>query len=431
MAADTATEKVTEKATGTATCTATVTATDTAAGVTLAQRVDRIKPSASTAAAQRVRELKAQGHRILDLTVGEPDFDTPDHVKAAAIEAIGRGETKYTPVNGTPALRAAIADKLARRQGLRYPADRITVGGGAKQVIFLALAATLNPGDEVVVPAPYWVSYPDMVLANDGTPVVVPCPETGGFKLTARQLAAAITDATRWVVLNAPNNPTGAAYTTAELRALADVLLAHPHVLVLTDEIYDEIWYGPGLPPTIVGVEPRLADRVFVTNGVSKTYAMTGWRIGYGAGPAELVGAVNTLQSQISSCPSSISQAAATAALTGDQSFIRDCVAVYRARRDATVKTLTDIPGLTCVAPSGGFYVLVGCAGLLGKRTPAGETIRDDQDFARYLLESQRVAVIHGAAYGAPGYFRISFATSSAVLAESCERIARACADLS
>ncbi|MEV0402189.1 aspartate transaminase [Actinoallomurus sp. NPDC050550] len=397
----------------------------------LAQRVDRIKPSPSTAAAQRVRELKAQGQKILDLTVGEPDFDTPDHVKAAAIEAIGRGETKYTPVNGTPQLRAAIADKLTRRHGLRYPTGQITVGGGAKQIIFLALTATLNAGDEVIVPAPYWVSYPDMVLANDGTPVVVPCPEADGFKLTARRLESAITDSTRWVILNAPNNPTGAAYTTEDLRALADVLLAHPHVRVLTDEIYDEIWYGPELPRTIVAVEPRLADRVFLTNGVSKTYAMTGWRIGYGAGPADLVGAVNKLQSQISSCPSSISQAAATAALTGDQGFIRDTVAVYRARRDETVKMLTDVPGLTCTTPSGGFYVLVGCSGLLGRRTPAGEEIRTDEDFARYLLESQRVAVIYGAAYGAPGYFRISFATSNAALTESCERIARACADLS
>ncbi|MFD1538297.1 aspartate transaminase [Nonomuraea guangzhouensis] len=397
----------------------------------LAQRVNRIKPSPSTAAAQRVRELKARGLEILDLTVGEPDFDTPDHVKAAAIEAIGRGETKYTPVNGTPQLRAAIADKLARRHGLRYPNDRITVGGGAKQIIFLALAATLNAGDEVIVPAPYWVSYPDMVLANDGTPVVVPCPEADGFKLTPQRLESAITDATRWVILNAPNNPTGAAYTTGELRALADVLLAHPHVMVLTDEIYDEIWYEPGLPSTIAAVEPRLADQVFLTNGVSKSYAMTGWRIGYGVGSAELVGAVNKLQSQISSCPSSISQAAATAALTGDQSFIGDCVAVYRARRDETVKMLTGVPGLTCTAPSGGFYVLVGCAALLGRRTPAGEEIHTDEEFARYLLESQQVAVIHGSAYGAPGYFRVSFATSSSVLTEGCERIARACADLS
>jgi aspartate aminotransferase len=383
----------------------------------LSERINRIKPSPSTAAAQRVRELRAAGHEILDLTVGEPDFDTPDHVKAAAIDAIGRGETKYTPVNGIPELRAAIADKL----GQRYPVDQITVGGGAKQVIFLALMATLRPGDEVVVPAPYWVSYPDMVLANDGTPIIVPCPEADGFKLTAAQLDAAITPATRWVILNAPSNPTGAAYSAAELRALADVLLEHPHVMVLTDEIYDEIWYEPGPIPSLLGVEPRLGDRVFVANGVSKTYAMTGWRIGYGAGPAELVAAINKLQSQSSSCPSSVSQFAAVAALTGDQTFVRDCVTTYQARRDEIVKRLNDIPGLSCTTPSGGFYVFVSCNGLLGT----------DEEFCRYLLESQQVAVIHGAAYGSPGYFRISFATSSAVLTESCERIGRACADLS
>ncbi|WP_405572261.1 aspartate transaminase [Streptomyces phaeochromogenes] len=403
----------------------------TATTSTTALRVQRIKPSASTAAAQRVRELKAQGLAILDLTVGEPDFDTPEHVKAAAVEAIRRGDTKYTPVNGTPQLRAAIAQKLEQRHGLSYSADRIAVGGGAKQVIFLALMATLDTGDEVIVPAPYWVSYPDMVLANDGTPVVVPCPEAEGFKLTPRRLESAITDRTRWVILNAPGNPTGAAYTVDELRALADVLLAHPHVQVLTDEIYDEIWFEPGRVPSLAAVEPRLIDRVFLTNGVSKSYAMTGWRIGYGAGSASLVAAVNTLQSQISSCPSSISQAAAAAALTGDQDFVRECVAVYRGRRDVTVKLVDDIPGLSCTPPSGGFYAFVNCTGVLGKRTPTGEVISSDEDFARHLLESQQVAVIHGAAYGSPGYFRISFATSTDVLTEACERIGRACADLS
>ncbi|MEV2229273.1 aspartate transaminase [Streptomyces phaeochromogenes] len=403
----------------------------TATSSKTALRVQRIKPSASTAAAQRVRELKAQGLAILDLTVGEPDFDTPEHVKAAAVEAIRRGDTKYTPVNGTPQLRAAIAQKLEQRHGLRYSADRIAVGGGAKQVIFLALMATLDTGDEVIVPAPYWVSYPDMVLANDGTPVVVPCPEAEGFKLTPRRLESAITDRTRWVILNAPSNPTGAAYTVDELRALADVLLDHPHVQVLTDEIYDEIWFEPGRVPSLAAVEPRLTDRVFLTNGVSKSYAMTGWRIGYGAGSASLVAAVNTLQSQISSCPSSISQAAAAAALTGDQDFVRECVAVYRGRRDVTVKLVDDIPGLSCTPPSGGFYAFVNCTGVLGKRTPTGEVIGSDEDFARYLLESQQVAVIHGAAYGSPGYFRISFATSTDVLTEACERIGRACADLS
>ena len=396
-----------------------------------AARVNRIKPSPSTAAAQRVRELKARGHVILDLTVGEPDFDTPDHVKAAAVAAIERGETKYTPVNGTPELRTAIRDRLDRRHGVGYTADQITVGGGGKQVIFLALMATLDPPGEVIIPAPYWVSYPDMVLANDGTPVIVDCPEADGFKLTPSRLEAAITADTRWLILNTPSNPTGAAYTAGELRGLADVLLAHPHVWVLTDEIYDEIGYEHEQPPTLVAVEPRLIDRVLITNGVSKTYAMTGWRIGYGAGPAELIGAINKLQSQISSCPSSISQAAATAALTGDQGFVRDCVTVYQGRRDKTVKLLNDIPGLTCLSPAGGFYLFVNCAALLGKRTPSGHVLRTDEDFTRYLLDARQVAVIHGAAYGSPGYFRISFATSGDVLDESCQRIARACADLS
>ncbi|MFJ4625965.1 aspartate transaminase [Streptomyces sp. NPDC088847] len=395
-----------------------------------ATRLGRIKPSPSTAAAQRVRELKSQGLTILDLTVGEPDFDTPDHVKAAAIRAIEAGETKYTPVNGTSALRAAIRGKLRERHGLDVTDANITVGGGAKQVIFLALMATLDEGDEVIVPAPYWVSYPDMVSANDGTPVIVDCPEAEGFKLTPGRLTAAITERTRWVVLNTPGNPTGSAYTTTELRTLADVLLAHPQVGVLTDEIYDEIWYGDESAASLAAVEPRLADRVFLTNGVSKTYAMTGWRIGYGVGPAGLVTAINTLQSQTSSCPSSVSQAAAAAALTGPQSFVQDTVRVYRARRDETVKLVNDVPQLSCTVPDGGFYLLVNCQAAIGQFTPAGTRIESDEDFARHLLDDQQVAVIHGAAYGAPGYFRISFATSTDVLTEACGRIATACAAL-
>jgi aspartate aminotransferase len=398
--------------------------------VKTAERLGRIKPSPSTAAAQRVRELKSQGLTILDLTVGEPDFDTPDHVKAAAIKAIEAGETKYTPVNGTSALRAAITGKLRERHGLEVTDARITVGGGAKQVIFLALMATLDEGDEVVVPAPYWVSYPDMVRANDGTPVIVDCPEAEGFKLTPERLAAAITERTRWVVLNTPGNPTGSAYTTGELHALAQVLLEHPDVRVLTDEIYDEIWYGDESAASLAAVEPRLADRVFLTNGVSKTYAMTGWRIGYGVGPADLVTAMNTLQSQTSSCPSSVSQAAAAAALTGPQDFVQDTVRVYRARRDETVKLINDVPQLSCTVPDGGFYLLVNCQASIGQFTPAGTRIENDEEFARHLLDSQQVAVIHGAAYGAPGYFRISFATSTDVLTEACERIATACAEL-
>jgi len=396
----------------------------------LAQRVTRIQPSPSTAAAQRVRELRATGARIVDLTVGEPDFDTPEHVKTAAVEAIRRGDTKYTPVNGTPELRRAIAAKLARRHGLAVPDAHIAVGGGAKQVIFLALMATVNRGDEVIVPAPYWVSYPDMVLANDGTPVVVACPAEQGFKLTAGALRAAITSRTRWLVLNTPGNPTGASYTAAELGELAEVLLDHPHVRVLTDEIYDEIRYEPGTARTLVQVEPRLTDRVLITNGVSKTYAMTGWRIGYGAGAPDVVAAINKLQSQISSCPSSISQAAAVAALDGPQDFVDETVAAYRARRDETVKLIDDVPLLSCTPPDGGFYLFVDCAGTFGHRTPEGTTIRTDADFARYLLEAEQVAVIHGEAYGSPGYFRISFATADAVLAEACTRIARACAAL-
>ncbi|MFD4879291.1 aspartate transaminase [Streptomyces sp. NPDC058420] len=395
-----------------------------------AARLGRIKPSPSTAAAQRVRELKSQGLTILDLTVGEPDFDTPDHVKAAAIRAIEAGETKYTPVNGTSALRDAITGKLRERHGLDATDANITVGGGAKQVIFLALMATLDEGDEVIVPAPYWVSYPDMVSANDGTPVIVDCPEAEGFRLTPERLASAITDRTRWVVLNTPGNPTGSAYTTDELRALAEVLLAHPQVGVLTDEIYDEIWYGAASAASLAAVEPRLADRVFLTNGVSKTYAMTGWRIGYGVGPADLVTAINTLQSQTSSCPSSVSQAAAAAALTGPQGFVQDTVRVYRARRDETVKLVNDVPQLSCTVPDGGFYLLVNCQQALGQFTPAGTRIENDDDFARHLLDDQQVAVIHGTAYGAPGYFRISFATSTDVLTEACERIATACAAL-
>ncbi|WP_327391692.1 aspartate transaminase [Streptomyces sp. NBC_01186] len=396
-----------------------------------AQRVRRIKPSPSTAAAQRVRELKSQGHTIWDLTVGEPDFDTPDHVKAAAVEAIHAGDTKYTPVNGTPRLRTAIRHKLLERHGLECSDQQITVGGGAKQVIFLALMATLDAGDEVIVPAPYWVSYPDMVLANDGTPVVVDCPEAEGFKLTPGRLRAALTERTRWVILNAPGNPTGVAYTAAELRALAEVVLEHPRVHVLTDEIYDEIWYGDGEAPCLAAVEPRLADRVFLTNGVSKTYAMTGWRLGYGVGPAHLVTAVNTLQSQISSCPSSVSQAAASAALTGPQDFVKESVAVYRERRDTALRLIDEVAQLSCTAPDGGFYLFVNCRSALGQFTPDGTEIRTDEDFARYLLESRRVAVIHGSAYGAPGYFRISFATSTDILTEACAGIAAACAQLS
>ncbi|MDD7836245.1 aspartate transaminase [Paenarthrobacter sp. AB444] len=377
-----------------------------------ASRVTRIKASASVAAAARVRELKAEGVRIIDLTVGEPDFDTPDHIKAAAVEAITAGETKYTSVTGTPDLQGAILNKIERDTGHVYGAAQLTIGGGAKQVLYVALMASLNEGDEVIVPAPYWVSYPDMVLANDGTPVIVPCGEETGFKLTPEALKQAITSKTKWLILNAPSNPTGAVYSREELQALSEVLEEHPHVFVLTDEIYDEVYFGEGRVTSLVTAAPALKDRILLVNGVSKAYAMTGWRLGYGVGPAPLIAAMNKLQSQTSSCPSSISQAAAAAALNGDQSFVRDSVEVYRKRRDAAVEGLNSIAGLSVAPAEGAFYAYVNCAGVIGKTAPDGRVIENDQDFTLYLLDAARVAVIQGSAYGLGPYFRISFATS-------------------
>ncbi|MDO5866570.1 MULTISPECIES: aspartate transaminase [Paenarthrobacter] len=377
-----------------------------------ASRVTRIKASASVAAAARVRELKAEGVQIIDLTVGEPDFDTPDHIKAAAIEAINRGETKYTSVTGTPELQAAILGKIERDTSHSYGANQLTIGGGAKQVLYVALMASLNAGDEVIVPAPYWVSYPDMVLANDGTPVIVETTEEEGFKLTPWALAKAITPKTKWLILNAPSNPTGAVYSREELQAIGAVLEENPHVFILTDEIYDEVYFGQGRVTSLVTAAPALKDRILLVNGVSKAYAMTGWRLGYGVGPAPLIAAMNKLQSQTSSCPSSISQAAAVAALNGDQSFVRDSVEVYRKRRDAAVEGLNAINGLSVSPAEGAFYAYVNCAGVIGKTAPDGRVIANDQDFTLYLLDAARVAVIQGSAYGLGPYFRISFATS-------------------
>ena len=396
-----------------------------------AARVSRIKSSPSVAAAARVRELKAEGRRILDLTVGEPDFDTPAHIKAAAVAAIGAGETKYTSVTGTPVLQKAILAKLEYHTGIRFEADQITIGGGAKQVIFLGLMATLDAGDEVIIPAPYWVSYPDMVLANDGTPVIVPCPEDTGFKLTPDALRNAITPRTKWLILNSPSNPTGAVYSRQELRALADVLAGFPHVHVLTDEIYDEIYFGQGRMTSLIGVAPELKDRIFLVNGVSKAYAMTGWRLGYAAGPAPLVAAVNKLQSQMSSCPSSISQAAAAAALSGPQDFVSESVEVYRSRRDAAVAGLNAVDGLHCAPAEGAFYAYVNCAGVIGKRTPDGTEITTDEEFTLYLLDAAHVATIHGSAYGLGPYFRISFATSLDIIQEATAAIDKAVRALS
>jgi aspartate aminotransferase len=392
----------------------------------VADRVRRIRISPSTAAANRARELREAGVALIDLTVGEPDFDTPQHIKAAAVAAIAAGETKYTAVNGTTRLRNAIISRLKARTGVEYSHDQITVGGGAKQVIFMALMATLNRGDEVIIPAPYWVSYPDMVLANDGTPVVVEATVENNFKITPDQLRSVITDRSKWLILNAPGNPSGALYSESELRDIAAVLIDHPHVRVLTDEIYDEIVFGPTPPVSLVRAAPDLRDRVFLVNGVSKAYAMTGWRLGYGVGSSDLISAINKLQSQISSCPSSISQAAAAAALTGDQSVVSEALEVYRKRRDLAVAGFDAIDGLSCGSPDGAFYVLVNCQGAVGKRTPSGRTINSDQDFAVYLLEDANVAVIQGSAYGVSPYFRISFATSEETIQSAVGAVAKA-----
>ncbi len=396
-----------------------------------AARVQRIKVSPSAAAAALTRELKAAGRDIIDLTIGEPDFDTPAPIRAAAIAAIEAGDTRYTSVNGTPELRRAIIADYARRHGLSYGDDEICVGGGAKQILFLALMASLDAGDEVIVPAPYWVSYPDMALANDGVPVIVACDEADGFLLSPERLEAAITPLTKWLVLNAPGNPTGLAYTPEALAALGAVLLRHPQVMILCDEIYDQVWYADRTVRSIVSAVPDLKARALVVNGVSKAYAMTGWRIGYGAGPAPLISAINKLQSQSSTCPSSISQAAAAFALSSpDQSFVGSSAAVYRERRDYTAARIAAIPGLSCTVPDGAFYLFPNCAGVLGKASPDGTRIDSDLAFVLYLLNHVGVSTIHGSAYGMSPFFRLSIATSMETLREGCDRIEAACRDL-
>ncbi|KAA9155998.1 aminotransferase class I/II-fold pyridoxal phosphate-dependent enzyme [Amycolatopsis acidicola] len=401
-----------------------MTVTEAAPG--LAGRMSRVKESPSSRVADRVREFQAAGRKVLPLTIGEPDFDTPGPVKEAAIAAIRAGETKYTSANGTPALQAAIRDRLLRKTGQAYGPGEISVGGGAKQLIFLAFLATLDEGDEVIVPAPHWVSYPDMVTVNGGSPVLAAAGAETGYKLTARALRESITDRTKWLVLNTPNNPTGAVYGEAELEALAGVLRAHPRISVLCDEIYDEINFGTRPVPSLVTVAPDLRERIFLANGVSKAYAMTGWRIGYGAGSPELCAAISTLQSQSSSCPSSVSQAAAAAALNGGREFIDETVAVYRERRDLLVSGLDAVAGLRPLTPEGGFYVWTDASALSGARTPEGRVLETDADLAEYFLETAGVVVITGDSYGCPGHFRASFALDSATLAEAVTGIGRA-----
>jgi aspartate aminotransferase len=397
----------------------------------IASRVSRIKPSPSGAAADRAGELRRQGKSIISLVVGEPDFDTPPVIRAAAERAIEGGATRYTAGAGTLELREAIAAKLRRENGLVYSTSEIIVTAGAKSAIFSALAATLEPGDEVLIPAPYWVSYPDMVLANDGTPVTLPCTEAQGFKLLPAQLEAAITPRTRWLIINSPSNPTGAIYSGAEYQALAEVLERHPDVLVMTDDIYEHIRFDGARTEHLLAAAPSLRERTLAINGVSKTYAMTGWRIGWAAGPRDLIVALETLLSQSVGNCSAPGQAAAAFALNGDQSFVGECASIYRQRRDRTAQRVNAIPGLSCRMPDGAFYLYVNCAGLIGKRTPEGKTLANDGDVVMYLLEAAGVAVVAGAAYGLSPYFRLSIATSIENLMAGCDRIADAVAHLS
>ncbi|MGL6043787.1 MAG: pyridoxal phosphate-dependent aminotransferase [Sandaracinobacteroides sp.] len=394
----------------------------------LSAAINRISPSPTIAVTLKAAELKAAGRDIIGLGAGEPDFDTPDFVKEAAIAAIRAGKTKYTAVDGTPELKAAVQAKFKRDNGLDYALDEVSVNVGGKQTIFNAMVATLDPGDEVVIPAPYWVSYPDIVQFCGAKPVIIPCPLAAGFKLQPDQLDAAITPQTKWVLLNSPSNPTGAAYSVAELRALADVLLGHPHVYVLTDDMYEHIVYDDFRFATIAQVEPRLFGRTLTVNGASKAYAMTGWRIGFAGGPRPIIKAMAKIQSQSTSNPCSIAQAAVVAALNGPQDFLIERNIAFAGRRDLVVSMLNQASGLSCPRPEGAFYVYPDCSGLIGKTTPGGKLLQTDEDVAAYLLDTEGVAVVHGAAFGLSPAFRISYATSTELLEEACRRIQRACA---
>ena len=396
----------------------------------LSKTLDRVKPSPTIAVSNLAMELAAQGRDIISLGAGEPDFDTPDHIRAAGIAAINAGKTRYTAVDGIPELKAAICAKFKRDNALDYTPAQVSVGTGGKQVLYNAFMATLNPGDEVVIPAPYWVSYPDMVLLAGGTPVFIEATLENAFKITPDQLEAAITPATKWFLFNSPSNPTGAGYSWDELKALTDVLMRHPHVWVLTDDMYEHLAYDDFTFCTPAQVEPALYDRTLTMNGVSKTYAMTGWRIGYAAGPKPLIDAMRKVQSQSTSNPCTISQWAAVEALNGPHDFIAPNNVMFARRRDLVVSALNAIDGVTCPTPEGAFYVYPSIKGLIGKTTPGGTVITDDETFARALLEDTGVAVVFGAAFGLSPNFRISYATSDAALTEACARIQRFCAGL-
>ncbi len=387
--------------------------------IELSNRVQRVKPSPTLAVTARARELRAAGKDVIGLGAGEPDFDTPDHIKAAAIQAINEGQTKYTAVDGTPELKQAIVDKFAHQNALKYELNQVLVSAGGKQCFYNLAQALLNPGDEVIIPAPYWVSYPDMVLLADGKPVIISAGLDQGFKITPPQLDAAITKKTRFMVLNSPSNPTGAAYTNEEMKQLGEVLLKHPHVLVVTDDIYEHILWSQDSFSNILNVCPELYDRGIVLNGVSKAYSMTGWRIGYAAGPAELIGAMKKIQSQSTSNPASISQAAALAALTGDQSFMKDMTKVFKGRHDLVVKELNNIDGVTCPESDGTFYAFPDFQPVIDRLSG----INNDIDLAEAFIEHAGVALVPGSAFGAPGHMRLSYATSTENLQTALQRM--------
>ena len=396
----------------------------------IADRLSLIKPSQTLAVTKKARDLKAAGRDVIGLGAGEPDFDTPPHVIEAAKKAMDKGLTRYTDINGLVELREAIIAKFKRENGLDYTIDQIAVSCGGKQIIFNALMATLNPGDEVIIPAPYWVSYPDITRVFEAKPVIVDCPAESGFKMKPKDLEKAITPKSKWLILNSPSNPTGAAYTAADLKALAQVLMKHPQVWILTDDIYEHVIYDGFEFTTIAQVEPGLKDRTLTLNGVSKAYCMTGWRVGYAGGPKELIKAMSKVQSQSTTHTSSISQAAAAAALNGPSDFMARNNKVFKERRDLVVSMLNQSQGLKCPTPEGAFYVYPSCAGTIGRKTPKGKAINNDEDFVTYVLETEGVAVVQGAAFGSSPHFRISYATATELLEDACQRIQRACAAL-
>ncbi len=396
----------------------------------ISDSLKKIKPSPTIAVTQKARELKAAGKDVIGLGAGEPDFDTPDNIKQAAIKAINDGDTKYTAVDGTPALKKAIVEKFKKENNLDYTIDQITVGAGGKHVIYNAMMATLNDGDEVIIPAPYWVSYPDIVLLAGGKPVVMECDEKQGFKINPSDLEKFITPKTKWIILNSPSNPTGACYSENDIKTIAAVLEKHNHVYILSDDIYEHVTYEGFKFFTIAQIE-SLKDRVLTMNGVSKAYSMTGWRIGYAAGPKEIVKAIAKIQSQSTTNPSSISQAASVEALSGTQDFIKKRADSFQERRDFVVKALNDIDGINCLNPDGAFYVFPSCKGLIGKKDPNGKEIKSDTDFVQSLLENSGIAVVQGSAFGLEGFFRISYATSMENLKKALEKISSFCKSLS